>query len=592
MMDNYCAPQWADFTRSPQLPSDSYFEIEHAVHDPLLHFKTNLQSDFFLDCDEGQAQGSAVVESRFKDSLEPAENPQPNVAYFIPHSGRKAPPRETDDDRGLHRTMTNLRLDEQSRKVHYAWNISLSGRTSTALVGAKVEAPERLRNRVRTLDSKSSVAGKSVRNNRATKGVKGETKARSASTKETSKSIVNAEVGSRSECTEPDAPRRRSSRGAQRRQSELFGRSSTGKAPKVLTCQYRRRSLLKYRRCSNKFVSMAEAVLKFQNAVPQRFRTVSRKELKPGPLMKLKRSPLKLTQPISPPLRCKQRSRQTMILSQEEREALELEEMKKHQIKAKPAPVDILKAPCKLKEVAKKPATITEEFSFARPKKTTHAVDDKECNSKTAAPIASVAGSSGILQSEKSAEQATENSAKKNVKNCLPSSFEARKKLFQKKREENLKNQQLQEAKKLATEFHARPAPNFLKPRKPVGKEQNTRRSVVACPFSFAERDKGLAKKKEEHIKELREQDKKAHVFHATPVPPFKPVTVQGLSKGNLRSKEKLPTSPKHLATRGTRSFNDQENKQPNIIPNPTICASPMKDNVEKQCKTSRRTNA
>ncbi|XP_076683732.1 uncharacterized protein LOC143376863 [Andrena cerasifolii] len=591
MMDNYCAPQWADFTRSPQLPSDSYFEIEHAVHEPSLPFKTYVHSDFSLESVEERAEGSPVVKPRFKDSLEPLENPQPNVAYFIPHSNRKAPPRETNDDRGLRRTMANLRLDEQSRKAQYTWNVSPSGRTSTTLFRAKVEVPERFRKSARTSESKSSVVGKSVRNNRATRGAKEETNAQGASTKNTSKSMVNSELGSCSEYAETDAPRKRPSHGSRRRQSELFRRSSTGKAPKVLTCQYRRRSLLKYRRCSNKFVSMAEAVLKFQNAVPQRFRTVSRNEMKPGPLMKLKRrSPLKLTQPISPALRCKQRSRQTTILSQEEREALELEEMKKHQIKAKPVPVDILKAPCKLKEVAKKPITITEEFRFARPKKTPHAVDDKECNSKTAAPTARLARSSNISQNENCTEQATESSAK-SVKNCLPSSFEARNKLFQKKREENLKNQQLQEAKKLATEFHAKPAPNFLKPRKP-GKEQNVRRSVVACPFSFAERDKGLAKKKEEHIKELQEQDKKAHVFHANPAPPFKPVTIQGSSKGNLRSKEKLPTSPRHLATRETRSFNDQENKQPNSIPNPTICPTAKKETVKKQCKTSRRTNA
>ena len=589
MMDNYCAPQWADFTRSPQLPSDSYFEIQHDVHKPLINFKSYAKPDFSSKREEGQ--GSSVAESRFRDSLEPVENPLPNVAYFIPHSNRKAPPTETNDDRGLRRTMNNLRLDERSRKVHCTWNVSPSGLTSTKLFRDKVEVPERFRKTVRISESKST--GKSARNNRATKGVEGESTAQSASTKETSKSIVNSEADSCCGYTEPDVPRKRSSRGGHRRQSESFRRSSLGKAPKVLTCQYRRRSLLKYRRCSSKFVSIAEAVLKFENAVPQRFRTISRKDLKPGPLMKLKRSPLKLTQPISPALRCKQRSRPTTILSQEEREALELQEMKKHQIKAKPVPVDILKAPCKLKEVAKKPATITEEFRFARPKKTPNAVDDKECNGKTTAPIARV--SSNILQNEQRTERATENSAK-SVKNCLSSSFEARNKLFLKKREENLKNQQLQEVKKLATEFHAKPAPNFLKPRKP-GKEQNVRRSVVPCPFSFAERDKGLAKKKEEHIKELQEQDKKAHVFHATPVPPFKPVAIQGLSKGNLRSKEKLPTSPKLLATRGNRSYSDQENKQPNIVPRPAICATAKEetkrqDTVKKQCQTSRRTNA
>ena len=599
-MDNCCAPQWADFTRSPQLLSDSYFEIEHDVHGPLLHFKTEMKSDFTLEREEGRAQGSTVVESRFTDSLESGENPQPNVAC------RKAPLKEANGDHSLRKSMTNLRLDEKSRKIQCTWNVSLSGQTSTTLFRDKVEAPERFRKSVRTLESKSTVLGKSVRNNRAVKGVKEESDAQSASMKDTSKPIINSEVNRCSEYIKPDIRRKRLSHGIHRRQSESFKRCSLGKSqPKVLTCQYRRRSLLKYRRCSNKFVSMAEAVLKFENAVPQRFRTISRKDLKPGPLMKFKRSPLKLTQPISPALRCKQRSRQTTTLTQKDREALELQEMKKRQIKAKPVPVDILKAPSKLKEVVKKPNTITEEFRLTRLKKTRHttgphvnrphAVDDKDCNSKTAAPIVRVASPSNIVKNEKCTEQATENTAK-SVKNCLPSSFEARNKLFQKKREENLRKQQVEEVKKLTTEFHAKPVPNFLKSRKP-GKEQNVKRSLVACPFSFAERDKGLAKKKEQHIKEMQEQDKKPRVFHANPVPPFKPVMVRGLSKGNLRSKEKLPTSPKHLAAKGTKSCNDQENKQPNIVPNPTTCANAKKetkrqDPVKKQCKTLRHTNA
>ncbi|XP_076667124.1 uncharacterized protein LOC143368360 [Andrena cerasifolii] len=606
MMDNCCAPQWADFTHSPQLLSDSYFEIEHDVHGPFLHFKTDLKSNFFSQGEEGRAQGSTVVESCFTDSLESGENPQPNVAYFIPQSNRKTPLKEANDDPGLRKSMTNLRLDEKSRKIHCTWNVSLGGQTSTTLFKDKVEAPERFRKSVRTSESKSTVLRKSIRNNRAVKDVKEETNAQSASLKDTSKPIINSKVDRCSKYTKPDIPRKRLSHGVRRRQSESFRRCSLGKSQaKVLTCQYRRRSLLKYRRCSNEFVSMAEAVLKFENAVPQRFRTISHKDLKPGPLMKLKRSPLKLTQPISPALRCKQRSRQTTILRQKGREALEPQEMKKRQIKAKPVPVNILKAPSKLKEVVKKPNTITEEFRLTQPKKThhttgpranpLHAVDDKDCNRKTAAPIARVASPSNIVKNEKCTEQATENTAK-SVKNCLPSSFEARNKLFQKKREENLKNQQVQEVKKVTTEFHAKPAPNFLKSRK-SSKEQNVKRTVVACPFSFAERDKDLAKKKEQHIKEMQEQDKKPRVFHANPVPSFKPVMVRGLSKGNLRSKEKLPTSPKHLAARGTKNCNDQENKQPNIIPNPATCANAKKDTkrqdaVKKQCKTLRRTHA
>lgn len=35
-MDNYCAPQWVDFTSSPQVPSDDYFEKHHDIYEPKL----------------------------------------------------------------------------------------------------------------------------------------------------------------------------------------------------------------------------------------------------------------------------------------------------------------------------------------------------------------------------------------------------------------------------------------------------------------------------------------------------------------------------------------------------------------------------
>ncbi|CAK9827050.1 hypothetical protein ANTRET_LOCUS4789 [Anthophora retusa] len=51
---------------------------------------------------------------------------------------------------------------------------------------------------------------------------------------------------------------------------------------------------------------------------------------------------------------------------------------------------------------------------------------------------------------------------------------------------------------------------------------------------------------------------------------------VHGLSKENLRSKEKTVTNSKEF-TRQTKSCNNQENKQPNIMHNSSICANPKK---------------
>ncbi|XP_043499140.1 calponin homology domain-containing protein DDB_G0272472-like [Polistes fuscatus] len=47
-MDNYCAPQWVDFTCSPQVPSDDYFEKNHEIYEPKLCTKVieeNINSD-------------------------------------------------------------------------------------------------------------------------------------------------------------------------------------------------------------------------------------------------------------------------------------------------------------------------------------------------------------------------------------------------------------------------------------------------------------------------------------------------------------------------------------------------------------------
>lgn len=337
---------------------------------------------------------------------------------------------------------------------------------------------------------------------------------------------------------------------------------------------------MKYRRCSNQFVSLAEAVSKFQNGTPQRFRTLCKKDLKPGPLLKLKRSPLKLTYPVSPALRCKQRTRQTTILSTQERERLELEEMKKHQIKAKPVPVNILKGPSVLKKVAKKPATITEEFRLTQPKKTRHTMgpqtnsQENEKETKNPAPMARSTSASSVANKEsKESKESASTTAEQNAKTAR-FSFGTRNKKFQLKKEEKLKSLHDQETNKAKPEFHARPAPKFLKVTTSSAKEQMAKKklAVVPCPFSFEERNKSLAKKKEELIKQIQEQNKKVRVFHANPVPTFKPVMVRGSSKENLRNKEKLHGS-KELVARQTKSCNDQENKQPNIIESAPICA-------------------
>lgn len=106
--------------------------------------------------------------------------------------------------------------------------------------------------------------------------------------------------------------------------------------PRVLTSQVRRHSISKYRRRSNQYVSLAEAVSKFQTGTPKRFRSTTRKDDKIGPVQKTKQTAMKLTCPMSPALLCKFRARAVSVPNAEEREKLEIEEIRKNLIKPNP----------------------------------------------------------------------------------------------------------------------------------------------------------------------------------------------------------------------------------------------------------------
>ncbi|CAK9817922.1 Targeting protein for Xklp2 homolog [Anthophora plagiata] len=566
-MDNFCAPQWADFM-CPKTPSESYFEIEHEEHERQLNFMANFKLCKSLQYQENSYTEQQINETIFDDSLESKPPVCKNAMYFIPHDNKKQP----SEDTNLHNAVRNLNLDERSNKIHQTWSIPVSELTSAFKVSMakhkfKPTAPEKIK---KISEIKNAARGSCLKNS-----VKKENNVQINLTKDKSKLKAKAD-----NCESSISKERLLSKivSAPRRQSNSFKtkRCSFGKSqPKVLTCQYRRRSLMKYRNCSNQFVSLAEAVSRYQNGTPQRFRTISNKDLKPGFLMKSKQSPLKLTYPVSPALRSKQRSRKNIVPSQQEREKLELEERKKHQIKANPIPVNILKGPSLLKKIAKKPATVTEEFHLTQSKKTRHTTNlqqnDKEQTLKKVLPIARSNSTSNVTIKKKNV--CTEFTVDKPVK----SSFETRNKEYQIKKEEKLKNLHVQNTDKVKVEFHAKPAPNFSKPANSAKQQNTKKRSVVPCPFSFEERNKTLAKKKEDLVKQMQKQTQKAQVFRANPVPSFKPVMVHGLSKENLRSKEKTVTNSKEFI-RQTKSCNNQENKQPNIMHNSTICANPKKE--------------
>lgn len=361
----------------------------------------------------------------------------------------------------------------------------------------------------------------------------------------------------------------------------------------VLTWQNRRRSLHKRRSVSannvSQYVSLAEAVSRFQTETPKRFRSRSTRENHADTTMnvsKLMQNRLKPTIPISPALVSKNRTRAVTVLSQEEREKLQMEELKKHPIKANPIPRSVLHSPRIKVTGLKKPAPVgTNSFSSS-----TTQINEKSCAASAMQPKhmslqrdkamsvtdlkkkvtkVLVTDPSGIIVDH---EEITffgipkDTGGSKSVTRVVPFSFEARNRDMLMKKEQRLKN--LQEAK-TKLEFHARPAPNFSKPptlsakqQQPQQKQQKSR-IVLPSPFSFEERDKKVPKKKEQLVKQVLDEDKRARVFRANPVPVFKPVMVRGRSREHLSIRDRNTTVNEHA----DKESENQENREPNVDP-------------------------
>ncbi|XP_060829454.1 targeting protein for Xklp2-like [Bombus pascuorum] len=596
MMDNCCAPQWADFTRSPQVCCDSYFEKEHEVHDPQILLKSTINSTLSSPYTQESKNEQSVNETKFDDSLEPETPAHCSIAYFIPHETKNHSVEKVKEDHQLDRAMKDLKLDERSSKIHQTWNISITDLTAEfkiSMANHKIKraVPERIKQRM--LQAKNTVLGKSSLKDVQANDMEKKNALQTKFAKNKSELVIKSKVDTVAKDNLSEKRLSYKVVSLSKKESNLFNkkRHSLGKSqPKVLTCQYRTSRMIKNRRRSNQFVSLAEAISKFQTGTPQRFRTLSNKDMKPGPLMKLKRSPLKLTYPVSPALRCKQRTRRGNILSQQEREELEFEEMKKHQIKANPVPINILKSRSVLKKVPKKPTTVTEEFHLTQSKRIRHTAGpslnlEQNTNAKEHKKVVPITRSTSSSSVSTKKENPCIEVVADNTK-VTKFNSNIRNKEFQMRKEEKLKNLHTQEVNKVKTEFHARPAPKFLKPTNTVKEQSSKRRTVATCPFSFEERNKFLAKKKEEFIKQVEEQNKKIRVFHANPAPSFKPVMIHGLSKDNMRSKDKVYSS-KELGTRQTKSCSNQENKQPNIMNNTLTDISTRKKETVNRISTS-----
>ncbi|XP_047529231.1 targeting protein for Xklp2 homolog [Vanessa atalanta] len=285
-----------------------------------------------------------------------------------------------------------------------------------------------------------------------------------------------------------------------------------------------------------KFVSMAEAIYHYQRDTPDRFRSSRPKSFRP----KGYGGPSGLTVPQSPMLRCKARSRPQHILSQKEKEEMELEEIRKFKIKANPIPKSVIEGPIHLPEVHRKPITVPEPFKLTEIQKKmaqspglTHNFKarpaPKHIFEKPQIPIKPVphvtkpispkfrykrANSADHLKCETKHTDPPANAKK--MDKCEktmqrhgpvkpePFSFEKRDEELRKKREERIKKQ-LEEERRLASQFKAQPLPVAVKKR-------------MQCATSGCSISNASSENKENHVKF---EAKPATVLYKEP---FKPV--------------------------------------------------------------------
>ncbi|OXU32110.1 hypothetical protein TSAR_002951 [Trichomalopsis sarcophagae] len=344
----------------------------------------------------------------------------------------------------------------------------------------------------------------------------------------------------------------------------------------------RRKSVSKAPSAATKYVSMAEAVTKFQCATPQRFRSTNVKSTRTE---QLRRMSLKLTRAHSPALMSKNRNRPVTALSREEQEKLEVEKMRQNQIKANPVRKDILQRPAPLKKVEKKMVTNPEPFHLTKTKKEQfpppkQGQEIKRVNSFNKKTVPSIVNDDKgfIVKDEEVMGFGIPlepcKTKKKNTK-VQPFSFEARNKELEMKKQERLKKMQESEQQKNKAEFHARPVPSAVKT--PANKQASKNDSVkktkitITRSVSFESKVKLLQQKKEEKIKQMLEEEKKARTFKAQKVPEFKPVLVRGRSRDNLlkRSNENLASKSHNTSDSNKKPNNSLKNSRENLVSKP-----------------------
>nr|CAD7578163.1 unnamed protein product [Timema californicum] len=241
----------------------------------------------------------------------------------------------------------------------------------------------------------------------------------------------------------------------------------------------------------------------------------------------------KPTIPVTPGLTSHLRTRPVHYPTREQEEEAAFMEMKKHQVKAYPLNTDIFKQPKLGIRVEAKQHTIPEPFNLTELKKK-EVLQSPQFSFK-ARPI-----SKGILENvkgipEKKPLPATKPVTPKLIKRRIPlkvfeDSVELANTLvvLSSTAEDGEIEVRICRVIDGKTVLKPQEVFNFGVPQVCNKRSTPSKRMTEVKPFSFEKRDIELQKKKDEKIKAVFEQEKKARIFHANPVPQL----CQDLTKG------------------------------------------------------------
>ncbi|XP_075951648.1 targeting protein for Xklp2 isoform X1 [Anarhichas minor] len=299
------------------------------------------------------------------------------------------------------------------------------------------------------------------------------------------------------------------------------------------------------------YVPMAEQIEQFQKRTPDRYHLRSRSSQERGPAA-VKCDKLKLTQPHTPHLMTRQRSRPTNVKSSADLEAEEVDRLHKFKFKALELNRKILESVKHPKRPAVKEPTIPEGFELQIEKR----LHERQATKKPQGGEEKAHTFKAQPLPKKILEGVVGLPEKKVLLPTVPESpaFALKKRVRMEKVEDV----------KPPSPIKAPAVPHFGLPFQPQLQENH---HVEVCPFSFEERDRERRALKEKKLQEMRNEE----------VPQFKAQLLPDFDTVLLPEKKKLePTKPEPFrllldergAVRGTRweQMVKEEHKREEVV--------------------------